>query len=126
MSHFYLDSRPLAATVSVLPPAAPGVAVKVVNVPEHGAGLVIMPTKVPLVRPGTPLVLIDMEFPILVPYLDVQGKYRDVRETGVDRKQFPKNKWYISAHTIDPDHILVSWDGETSFGAAGRIVLVSS
>ena len=93
---------------------------KVKYVAEHN-GLVVMPTDVPFVIPGLPFVEIGNSSPILVPILDKPGQYVDKRLTGCG----PGRTWWISAHTVDPDHLLIAWDGKSYIGGSSAIQLVS-
>lgn len=110
MSHFYTDKLPVLLPTMT---KGPVVGVRVKYVAEHG-GLVVMPTDVPILKPGIPLVEIKAECPILVP-LPTPGHYQDVRLTG----HRIGLTWWLSAHTLDPDHVLVAWDGKSYLDDGG-------
>jgi hypothetical protein len=113
MTHFYTDSIPTDDL-----PAAQRDRMKVLNTPwpgfkarvERDVGgqtvLIVMPTDVPFVKNGTPLVCIGREFPILVPDVKEPGKYKDVR--GLIRAEYD---WWISRATEDPNHLILAWNG---------------
>jgi hypothetical protein len=114
MSHFYIDSLPVGYKEVNLP--GPVFGWRVHYAPDDGGVLIIIPTEVPVIRPGLPFVEIGMKFPSLVPYPREPGRYKDVRESGINRKQYPNFRWWVSTHTQDPGHILIAWDGETVIG----------
>lgn len=122
MSHFFLDRAAvrLESTQRVtLQGPWPGAKVQHHN--EKGSDLlIVMPTEVPLVKPGMVFGKIGMEFPILVPYIETPGKYKDVRKAGLNRKARPDAEWWISLLTVDPFHILIAWNGRDTVNYQGE------
>lgn len=120
MSHFHTsslgpDEKPEAA--ELLSPW-PGLAVKVDRTVTGEVCLIVMPTASPLVRPGLPFVKIGMKYPILTPYVNQPGKYRDMREAGIPPGR-PDATWWISRHTEDPFHVLLAWNGRDVLNLPG-------
>lgn len=74
--------------------------------------LVIGPTQVPIVKAGTMFVPLPDDVKI---YGRKRGKNPDDVFDLTDRK---KLRWWVSALTIDPHHVLIDWDGESQLTGA--------
>lgn len=125
MSHF-LESRPENVLGrpegKYLTTAWP--AVKVLWRNEDGGVLVVMPTPIPIQKPGVlRFVPLPEDVPVLIPEKD-PGHYKNVRGNGAGMFRGKKMDFWISINTEDPDHALICWDGVSGIDdGQSRVVL---
>lgn len=111
MSHFHLD-KPRDHETAVIEYDWTGVRVRLeVSETTNEPVLIVMPGEVdssPVLKRGIKLVKIGKDYPILVPIRDKPGCYKDIRETAIQPAwRFIGLDHWVSADTLDPDHILV-------------------